>query len=139
MARSTKRRKFSNNQTVVFRFGDRNIVGQVVFVRPVGKRFIYDVAAEDGKIYYELPVDVPYNETIDTYLTRLYYKKYKMDEEGIPEIEDEDGPILNVTNVATSLIEVAEPESVEEEEEVGEFELDEDDIIIIDEDADPNW
>ena len=110
MARSTKRRKFSNNQTVVFRFGDRNIVGQVVFVRPVGKRFIYDVAAEDGKIYYELPVDVPYNETIDTYLTRLFYKKYKMDEDGIPEIEDEDGPILNVTNVAKSLIEVEEPE-----------------------------
>jgi len=138
MARSIKRRKFSNNQTVVFRFGDRNIVGQVVFSRPIGKRFIYDVAAEDGKIYYELPVDVPYNETIDTYLTRLFYKKYKMDEDGIPEIEDEDGPILNVTNVATSLIEVSESEAVEEEE-VDEFELDEDDIIIIDEDADPNW
>jgi hypothetical protein len=139
MARSTKRRKFSNNQTVVFRFGDRNIVGQVVFSRPIGKRFIYDIAAEDGKIYYELPVDMPYNETIDTYLTRLFYKKYKMDEDGIPEIEDEDGPILNVTNASKSLIEVASTEPVEEEEEVGEFELDEDDIMIIDEDADPNW
>lgn len=138
MARSAIKRKFSNNQTVVFRFGDRNIVGQVVFTRPIGKRFIYDVAAEDGKIYYELPVDVSHNETIDTYLTRLFYKKYKMDEDGIPEIENEDGPFLNVTNVAKTLIEVVEPEPVEEVE-VGEFELDEDDIMIIDEDADPNW
>ena len=81
MAKRIKKIKFSNNQLVVFRFGDRKIVGNVVFVKPVGKllkQFIYDVAAEDGKTYYELTVDGPVNNSIDTYLTRLFYQKYKI-------------------------------------------------------------
>ena len=134
MARSTKRRKFSNNQTVVFRFGDRNIVGQVVFVRPVGKRFIYDVAAEDGKTYYELTVDGPVNNSIDTYLTKLFYQKYKIDESGIPEIED-DTPSINSKKLVESIIET--PEEIEEDEE---YELDdEDSLLFTEEDADPNY
>ena len=51
MAKSTRKRKFSNNQIVVFRFGERKIVGKVVFARPIGKKFTYDEYAEDGKIY----------------------------------------------------------------------------------------
>ena len=70
----SKKRKFSNNQIVVFRFGDRKIVGKVILVRPVGKKFTYDVYAEDGKIYSELLADVPLNLSIDTYLTKLFYK-----------------------------------------------------------------
>ena len=56
MAKSTRKRKFSNNQIVVFRFGERKIVGKVVFARPIGKKFTYDVYAEDGKIYNELKI-----------------------------------------------------------------------------------
>jgi hypothetical protein len=51
MAKQNKKRKFSNNQPVVIRFSERKMVGKVVLVRPVGKRFIYDVLCEDGKLY----------------------------------------------------------------------------------------
>jgi|LakMenEpi03Aug12_release.lakeMendotaPanAssembly.Ray.scaffolds.fasta_scaffold522891_3 hypothetical protein len=134
MAKRIKKRKFSNNQLVVFRFGDRKIVGNVVFVKPVGKQFIYDVAAEDGKTYYELTVDGPVNNSIDTYLTKLFYQKYKIDESAIPEIED-DTPLINSKKLVETIIET--PEEIEEDEE---YELDEEDsLLFTEEDADPNY
>ena len=134
MAKRIKKRKFSNNQLVVFRFGDRKIVGNVVFVKPVGKQFIYDVAAEDGKTYYELTVDGPVNNSIDTYLTKLFYQKYNIDESAIPEIED-DTPSINSKKLVESIIET--PEEIQEDEE---YELDdEDSLLFTEEDADPNY
>ena len=43
MARQSKRRKFVNNQPVVFRFGERKLIGKVIFSRPVGKKFTYEL------------------------------------------------------------------------------------------------
>ena len=57
MARKGKKRKFSSGQIVVIRYSDRKLVGKVVLIRPVGKKFFYDVECEDGKIYSELLVD----------------------------------------------------------------------------------
>lgn len=137
MAKRIKKIKFSNNQLVVFRFGDRKIVGNVVFVKPVGKllkQFIYDVAAEDGKTYYELTVDGPVNNSIDTYLTRLFYQKYKIDENAIPVIEDS-APVINSKKLVETIIET--PEEVQADEE---YELDEEDsLLFTEEDADPNY
>ena len=134
MAKKTKRRKFSNNQLVVIRFGDRKIVGKVVFIRPVGKKFIYDVECEDGKVYSELLVDAPINSSIDTYLTRLFYQKYKIDENAIPEVED-DEPVLNTAKVVETLIEDSEPE-----EEESEYVFDEEDAAMFaDEDSNPDY
>jgi len=134
MAKRIKKRKFSNNQLVVFRFGDRKIVGNVVFVKPVGKQFIYDVAAEDGKTYYELTVDGPVNNSIDTYLTKLFYQKYKIDGSAIPEIED-DTPSINSKKLVESIIET--PEEIEEDEE---YELDDkNSLLFTEEDADHNY
>lgn len=134
MAKRIKKRKFSNNQLVVFRFGDRKIVGNVVFVKPIGKQFIYDVAAEDGKTYYELTVDGPVNNSIDTYLTKLFYQKYKIDDSVIPEVEYETHSI-NSKKLVDTIIET--PEEIEENEE---YELDEEDsLLFTEEDADPNY
>jgi len=131
MARQSKRRKFVNNQPVVFRFGERKLIGKVIFSRPVGKKFTYDVLCEDTKVYSELQVDVAMNQCIDTYLTRLFYKKYKIDENFIPEIENS-VPILNTKSALDSLIESATTEEVitEEEPETPLFEDDE---------VDPNY
>lgn len=131
MARQSKRRKFVNNQPVVFRFGERKLIGKVIFSRPVGKKFTYDVLCEDTKVYSELQVDVAMNQCIDTYLTKLFYKKYKIDENFIPEIENS-GPILNTKSALDSLIESATTEEVitEEEPETPLFEDDE---------VDPNY
>ena len=131
MARQSKRRKFVNNQPVVFRFGERKLIGKVIFSRPVGKKFTYDVLCEDTKVYSELQVDVAMNQCIDTYLTKLFYKKYNIDENFIPEIENS-VPILNTKSALDSLIESATTEEVitEEEPETPLFEDDE---------ADPNY
>ena len=126
MARQSKRRKFVNNQPVVFRFGERKLIGKVIFSRPVGKKFTYDVLCEDTKVYSELHVDVAMNQCIDTYLTKLFYKKYNIDENFIPEIENS-VPILNTKSALDSLIESATTEEVitEEEPETPLFEDDE--------------
>ena len=131
MARQSKRRKFVNNQPVVFRFGERKLIGKVIFSRPVGKKFTYDVLCEDTKVYSELQVDVAMNQCIDTYLTKLFYKKYNIDENFIPEIENS-VPILNTKSALDSLIESATTEEVvtEEEPETPLFEDDE---------VDPNY
>jgi hypothetical protein len=128
MAKQSKRRKFSNNQPVVFRFGERKLFGKIIFARPIGKKFTYDVLCEDGKVYSELHVDVAMNQSIDTYLTRLFYKKYKIDENFIPEIEKDILPVAT----STSLIEDSE---IEEETLTEEKE----DVLYTDEEFDPNY
>jgi len=98
MSRMTKKKKFSNNQVVVFRFGERNLVGKVIFIRPVEKQFIYDVLCEDGKVYHELGVDTVVKLCIDTNLTKMFYKAHGMDMNHIPNIEidedDDEVPVL---------------------------------------------
>ena len=134
MTKRTKKRKFSNNQLVVIRFGDRKIVGNIVFIRPIGKKFIYDVECEDGKTYSELTVDTTVNSCIDTYLTRLFYQKYKIDESAIPEVED-DEPVVNTKKVVETLVENSEPE-----EEESEYVFDEEDAAMFaDEDSNPDY
>lgn len=129
MAKSTKKRKFSNNQIVVFRFGERKIVGKVIFARPIGKKFTYDVFAEDGKIYNELYVDSIVNMSIDTYLTKLFYKKYNLNENSIPDVSEDILPALAALSVVEPTIDdSAEEDTVEEEKE-----------FFLDEDADPNY
>lgn len=126
--RKSKKRKFSNNQPVVFRFSDRKMIGKVVFIRPIGKRYLYDVLAEDGKVYQELDVDVAMNQCIDTHLTRLYYQKYSINIESIPEVEDESAVILNSSSIDSAA--EAESESTYERDELPLYE---------DEDLDPNY
>jgi len=117
MAKTGKKKKFSNNQIVVFRYCDRKLVGKICLVRPVGKKkFLYDVMCEDGRVYQELYVDIEMNHCIDTYLTRLFYKKYDIDENGIPEFEDDE----------------------HDEEEDGVV-VDTEEILFGDEDMDVNW
>lgn len=132
MAKTGKKKKFSNNQIVVFRFCDRKLVGKVCLVRPVAKKFLYDVMCEDGKVYQELYVDVTMNHCIDTYLTRLFYKKYDIDENGIPEIEDNETPLVNVKKVSEPI----EDLEVEGKDEVV---IDEEEILFDEEDMDSNW
>lgn len=133
MAKTGKKKKFSNNQIVVFRYSDRKIVGKIFLIRPVGKKnFIYDVMCEDGKVYQELYVDTEMNHCIDTYLTRLFYKKYNIDENGIPEFEDEENPIVNVNKISEPVVDT---ESEEEDGVVADTE----EILFSDEDMDINW
>jgi hypothetical protein len=132
--KTRRRRKFSNNQLVVIRFGDRKIVGKVVFMRPIGKQFIYDVECEDGKIYYELLVDATINNCIDTYLTKLFYQKYKIDENALPEVEGSD-LILNTTKVVEMSV-----NDLDSEEEESEYVFDEEDAAMFaDEDSNPDY
>ena len=117
MARKGKKRKFSSGQIVVIRYSDRKLVGKVVLIRPVGKKFFYDVECEDGKIYSELLVDSAMNQCIDTYLT-----------------EDDENPVLNVKGISkTPVVE----EVVEEEAEEGVIE--EEEILFEDDEIDPNY
>jgi hypothetical protein len=129
MPKGIKKRKFSNNQIVVFRFGQRNLVGKICNIKPVGKRsFIYDVKGEDGIVYEDLGVDAIVNHTIDTHKTKLFYKKYSISEDQIPEVEAEE-------------VEVDTESVVEAEEEVPakEKESTDDDALFSEEDTDPNW
>jgi hypothetical protein len=87
MSVTRKKKKFSNNQPVAFRFSDRKMIGTVVQVKPIGKKFFYDVLAENGIVYEDLEVDVEMNHCIDTYLTKLFYKKYDISENSIPETD----------------------------------------------------
>lgn len=129
--RKSKKRRFSNNQLVVFRFGDRNMVGNIISTKPIGRRFVYDVLAENEKIYTDLDVDLEMNECIDTYLTKLYYAKYGIVAD-IPEILPENNmPLLN--KLAEKLFEDAE-----EEIETESIFIDEEPLYV-DEDLDPNY
>lgn len=132
MARQSKRRKFTNNQPVVIRFGTRKLVGKVVFIRPIGKQFTYDVLCEDQKVYPELGVDTVLNLCIDTYLTKLFYQKYKIDPNLIPEI---DNSVLTPEpgTLTQSVLEDSDELAEEANSEV------DDDVLFQDEDLDPNY
>jgi len=133
MAKTGKKKKFSNNQIVVFRYSDRKLVGKICLVRPIGKKkFLYDVMCEDGKVYQELYVDVAMNHCIDTYLTRLFYKKYNIDENGIPEIEDDENPVVNVGKIL-------EPKEEVETEDEGYAVVHDEEILFDEDDMDSNW
>lgn len=128
MPKGIKKRKFSNNQIVVFRFGQRNLVGKVCNIKPVGKRsFIYDVKGEDGIVYEDLGVDAIVNHTIDTHKTKLFYKKYNISEDQIPEVEAEE------VEVDTESVVEAEEAPAKEKEST------DDDALFSEEDTDPNW
>lgn len=81
---SKRKTKFSVNQPVAFRYGDKKMIGRVSLIKPIGKQFVYNVIGENGKEYDELSVDTVLNACIDTYLTKLFYKKYDIPEEHIP-------------------------------------------------------
>lgn len=131
MNRQSKKKKFSNNQIVVFRFGPRNLVGKISNVKPVGKRtFIYDVTGEDGKVYEDLLVDNIMDHTIDTALTKLFYKKYNISEDTMPEIEDD--------NAEIDANSIQDSEDSELETETAESDNDEESLFS-EEDTDPNW
>ena len=67
-------------------------------------------------------------------MTRLFYQKYKIDENAIPEIEDS-APGINSKKLVETIIET--PEEVQADEE---YELDEEDsLLFTEEDADPNY
>lgn len=83
-----RKTKFSVNQPVAFRYGDRKLIGRVALIKPIGKLFVYDVLGEDGKLYEGLNVDTSLNQCIDTYLTKLFYKKYDISEDMIPVKDD---------------------------------------------------
>lgn len=127
-----KKRKFSNNQIVVFRFSERNLVGKVVFVRPLpNRRFLYDVQGEDGKLYQELDVDISMNYCIDTYLTRLFYQAHDIDENSIPEIEEETTEAVSIVDLASSMME--EPSISNADEPIM---IDEEGLLFTEEDED---
>ena len=88
-----RKTKFSINQPVAFRFGDKKMIGYVSLVKPVGKQFVYNVVGENGKEYDDLSIDSNINACIDTYLTKLFYKKYNISEDNIP-VKD----TLKITN-----------------------------------------
>ena len=81
---SKRKTKFSVNQPVAFRYGDKKMIGTVSLIKPIGKQFVYNVIGENGKEYDELGVDLAVNMCIDTYLTRLFYRKYDISEDHIP-------------------------------------------------------
>ena len=100
--------RLANKQVVVMRIGRRNLVGKVCNIKPIGKTYMYDVASEDGKIYYELYVDQDFNHTIDTKLTKLYCDKYNLNSAMI------NAPITEVEEkeFITSIEDVSETEEV---------------------------
>lgn len=127
-----KKRKFSNNQIVVFRWGNRNLVGKVCFVRPLpNRRFLYDVAGEDGKVYTELEVDVSMNQCIDTYLTRIFYQAHDIDEKSIPAIEDESSEAFTITDLASTMLDTPEVSNSEDP-----IVIDEEGLLFSEEDED---
>jgi hypothetical protein len=103
--------KYSNNQIVVFRFGDRNLVGKIIDVRPVNKRISYLILGEDGKEYGHMFADTDYAECIDTNLTKIFYKNYNLDLNAIPEKVEEAAAIKIKAKP------VAEIEEIEQEDD----------------------
>lgn len=130
MAGQRKKKRFSVNQVVVFRFNDRKIVGKVVDVKPINKAFLYEILCEDGKLYSEVSVDTAANQCIDTYLTRLFYKKYNIDENSLPTVGSIDPDLdVDVTQLVAETEEVESPTLVQEDKE----------MLFDQDDLDPNW
>jgi hypothetical protein len=112
------KRKFYAGQTVVFRFSERKLVGKVIESVPVGKnKFLYEVEGEDGKVYSEMPLDAEMNYTIDSYLTKLFYRKYNISADTLPVTEEEESTIdFNDTEVTEAdVIDDSEPTSSDED------------------------
>ena len=103
-----RKTKFSVNQPVAIRYGSRKLIGTVSAIKPIGKQYVYNVIGEDGKEYDELTVDSAVNSCIDTYLTKLFYKKYNISINNIPTKE-----ILKVSGIY--LPESVNTEPVEED------------------------
>lgn len=112
--------KYSNNQIVVFRFGDRNLVGKIIDVRPVNKKISYLILGEDGKEYGHMFADTNYAECIDTNLTKIFYRNYKLDLNAIPERVEEAAAIKIKAKPAPEIEEIEQ-----EEEETVLFDFDE--------------
>lgn len=129
--KNKKRKKFAHNQTVVFRFGERKLVGKIYNYHPVGKEFIYDVLCEDGKIYTELTVDSKLNQTIDTYLTKLFYNKYNITDSPIPTEQSYNGPRIQTESVIE--------EQIPEDEVDSGFHRDEELFTLYDDDPDSKY
>lgn len=115
-----RKTKFSVNQPVAFRYGDRKLIGKVAVIKPVAKQFVYDVLGEDGKLYEELGVDTTLNQCVDTYLTKLFYKKYDISEDMIP-VQD-NGKMFSSTVYMPE--NTAVEEEIEEETEVRDYSVD---------------
>lgn len=124
-----RKKRFSLNQIVVFRNNTRNLVGKIYEIKSVGKATLYDVLCEDGKIYSELGVDQVANQCIDTKLTRLFYKKYDIDENSLPGADSH-------VHIPDNAIEPIMPDS-EIDSEIHVPITDE--ILYELEDSDPNW
>jgi hypothetical protein len=112
--------KYSNNQIVVFRFGDRNLVGKIIDVRPVNKRISYLILGEDGKEYGHMFADTDYAECIDTNLTKIFYKNYNLDLNAIPEKVEEAAAIKIKAKPVTEIEEIEQ-----EDDEAVLFDFDE--------------
>lgn len=110
-----RKTKFSVNQPVAFRYGDKKMIGSVSLIKPIGKQFVYNVIGENGKEYEELGVDTTLNSCIDTYLTRLFYKKYDISEEHIP--------VKETIKVSSDIYLPEASTSESTEEEVSELEI----------------
>jgi hypothetical protein len=108
---SKSKSRLSTGQTVVFRFSDKNLVGTVNAIKPIGKKYFYDVLCENGKVYENLPIDSKINETIDTYLTSIFYKKYQI-EVDIPKTDIVTTKELMLDNDSEAVDEVTENEPV---------------------------
>ena len=111
---SKRKTKFSVNQTVAFRYGDKKMIGSVTLIKPVGKQYVYNVVGENGTEYEDLGVDTTVNTCIDTYLTKLFYKKYDIPMDYIPVMDNVKG---------ASGIYLPEPISAEEEPESTEINI----------------
>lgn len=122
------KKKFSNRQIVVFKFGDRNLVGRVCNIKPVGKKaFIYDVKGENGITYEDLTVDAEMKHSIDTHMTKLFYIKNGISEEIMPGYEMNEAE-LDVDPGLMPLVEAVDERDSRSEE-----------ILYEREDSDPNY
>lgn len=122
------KKKFSNRQIVVFKFGDRNLVGRVCNIKPVGKKaFIYDVKGENGITYEDLTVDAEMKHSIDTHMTKLFYAKNGISEEIMPGYEMDEAEL----DVDPGLMPMAE--AIDDRSSRSE------DILYEREDNDPNY
>lgn len=123
-----RKKRFSINQIVVFRNNSRILVGKIYEIKSVDKATLYDVLCEDGKIYSDLSIDSAANQCIDTKLTKIFYKKYGIDENSIPSTDSH-------VYIPDTAIEPIVSESIESEDVV----IPTEEILYELEDVDPNW
>ena len=66
-------KRLNINQVVVVRNYGKNFVGKVQAFQQIGKKFLYSVRGEDGKVYTDLPLDSS-KYAIAADLTKKYCK-----------------------------------------------------------------